>query len=124
MRTTAALREFIADELPEWLVLDEPRQLDQATGPSVLMAPSEVTRIGIAGSGVLAVSARVTVWILTEKVVPREVEPALDHLLFTFLSLIESHTEFMWETATRTMLEGAGHAWQIDVTHVWQITER
>lgn len=122
MKTTADLRAYLEAEFPHWHIIDETRQLDGVSKPTVLIYPDEIRRVNSAGN-VLTVHTQLTVWLLTEKVKPDEVEAELDSNIFPLLGVIEKASEFTWENVTRATLAGAGHGYQLTVNVIFQITE-
>lgn len=120
MRTTHYLTEYLRQVFPEWLVIDEPRTLDEVKKPTVIVIPDTITRFPSNGD-VLAVSIATRVLLMSPVLRPHLVEENLDEAIVALLKAIEHHEHFTWETATRAGIEGGGHGYELTVTIPLQI---
>lgn len=117
MRTTRHLRDMLAAEFPSWHVTDDAREVT-ITKPTIVMAPREINRVNTAGRQI-SVQVVAEVWLLTEKLAPRGIEPELDNNIIKVLAAIEADPRFTWSQARRGALD-TDHGWNLDVTFVIQ----
>lgn len=106
------LRALLATHLPEWKVLDNPRELDAAVNrPTLVVWVSSIRRRQLNRLGTL--QCELETWVLTPE--SRSAD-TLETALVSYLEVLEEESALTWEEAEHGVLGDAFHGYRVPVT--------
>lgn len=107
--------------LPGWRITGYPRVPGDIHRPTVMCWQDRLTRSEQINLD--RVRATLTIWVLTAKDHPEQVDDDLDDLLTEVLAVLQPLTWLMWTEAERGVLADTFPGYQITATAYYQIGE-
>lgn len=105
----ATVAGAIATARPAWRVVADNRVLDGVTGPTAVVVTEDVEH-GVTPAFLLNT---VSVFIITNRADPAQVEPDLEVLLFEALDILDEDASLNWTRAERALYDNQFQSYRI-----------